>query len=467
MKKYIERFSFCLILALATISCNPTNLDEGGNGNEKTGKVSFSIKPEGDFVLVEGVDVKSSESKGDSESKASTSKADNEDTQNYKVVIYNSENEIVQSWDKASDIPAIMSMPTGDYTIEAKSTDLQAAAWDAKYYYGKQAFSVIYDKTTSVEVKCTLQNMKVTVEYSDSFLRNFKDFTVSVEILDTGVVPEGENYKLDFKSTTTSAGYFMVTPLLVTINGIRLDDSEYTHTETITEVHPMDYHRIKLNINEIGSTGLSIIVDTETINIEHDFTVPTDDEDLGLGGDTETPGQGGSDVDNPDQGGEDPDNPDQVGGDPIEPEVVLPTITGEGFDIDSPVIIRDADIVYDEEAGGNISLIPVKMNLTAEEGGIQSLVVKMAMSSDMQPLVESMFGGDSFDLCNMSTQIRGVVEALGLIAPGTDVKNMTSFQFDLTPFMGLLMEGTHNFTVTITDAKNNTVSKTLSIQRVQ
>jgi hypothetical protein len=230
------------------------------------------------------------------------------------------------------------------------------------------------------------------------------------------------------------------------VSGTKLDGSAFNHSEQITEVSPRDWHHIKLTVNPIGQGALNIVVNTETTNVDHNYEIPTDDEDLGLGGDPTEP-----EPENP-GGPEEPGEPD--------PETP-PVVQGDGFDIDQVVTITDGDIV------GGVSTVPVKVAVTAEEGGIQKLSVQIAMSTgDLQGLVEMMFGGDSFDLANVSGKPREAVESLGLLQAGQEIKGLTEFSFDVTAFMPLLAPGVSNFSIVVEDEKGNTTTKVLSVNRV-
>lgn len=426
MRNYILLMSLVVSMIFGSTSCRKGDITELEAG---LGKVKLGVSSSGSFEVV-----------------GLGKSVDNVDVNSFAVKIYNSSNELVKSWEKCSDVPTVFGLEAGNYVVEAYSCEPVAAAWSQPHYYGRTEFTVIFDKVNSVELVCSLENMKVTLEYSNEFLANLPDFKVRVELLDQGGIPEGQDCHLEYTKDETRAGYFKAVPVVMLVSGTKLDGSDFSHSEQITEVSPRDWHHIKLTVNPIGQGALNIVVNTETTNVDHNYEIPTDDEDLGLGGDPTEPEP------------EDPGGPEEPGEpDPETP----PVVQGDGFDIDQVVTITDGDIV------GGVSTVPVKVAVTAEEGGIQKLSVQIAMSTeDLQALVEMMFGGDSFDLANVSGKPREAVESLGLLQAGQEIKGLTEFSFDVTAFMPLLAPGVSNFSIVVEDEKGNTTTKVLSVNRV-
>lgn len=125
------------------------------------------------------------------------------DLSNYKVTIYHSEdNSIAQSWDHLSDVPEEVELETGMYYVEASSNNLQDAAFDNPYYYGRSDdFTIDKEELKEISVTCTLANYFVTFDYSDNIKSDFNEYGAVVTITGTDV-------SLDYGNSEELEGYF-------------------------------------------------------------------------------------------------------------------------------------------------------------------------------------------------------------------------------------------------------------------
>ena len=84
-------------------------------------------------------------------------------TENFKVIIYNADGTVAISYDNALDMPASIELETGDYYVEAHSDNDLPAAFNNPYYFGvSDLFSIVSNTQQSVVVTCELANTMVS-----------------------------------------------------------------------------------------------------------------------------------------------------------------------------------------------------------------------------------------------------------------------------------------------------------------
>ena len=62
-----------------------------------------------------------------------------------------------------SEMPGVLELTEGQYTISAVSPDSRIAAWDQPVFGGSKEFSIIAGRTSTVELVCGITNVKVSV----------------------------------------------------------------------------------------------------------------------------------------------------------------------------------------------------------------------------------------------------------------------------------------------------------------
>ncbi|MDE5655742.1 MAG: DUF4493 domain-containing protein, partial [Muribaculaceae bacterium] len=110
-------------------------------------------------------------------------------TDNFIVVITNSAGEVRGKYSYA-EMPEIITLPVGDYTVQVNSHELQKAEWDKPYYTGSKEFKITDGNITEIgAVTCKFASLKVSVAYTDD-LRNSMgaDCRVTVVANDEGLL---------------------------------------------------------------------------------------------------------------------------------------------------------------------------------------------------------------------------------------------------------------------------------------
>lgn len=213
--------------------------------DQTKGEMSITLSSEGEFTPVTKVDA-----------------SDAVDLNDFAVAITNKTTGAkVLSWNKLSEVPAVIAIDPASYTIKATSPGIKDVAWNQPVYEGTQDFVIEGGKVVNIDLTCTLRNMKVTVRCSERFTNELNDdFTIKVSTADGYL----EFTKAIIDQGTSMAGFFSVAPISVDIKGTRrLDGSVVSHYFTITNVAARDHHVITVDAKEtgeinVGPDGISV-----------------------------------------------------------------------------------------------------------------------------------------------------------------------------------------------------------------
>jgi hypothetical protein len=228
MKSYV----FACMLAILAFSCHK---DELGRD-----------RPTGTLNIKVGLYISMGEVK---ENLKATSGAED-----FKVVIYNTADQEVLAFAKASELPAEISLETGSYYVTASSDNNLPAAFNNPYYFGRSdTFAITPGGHQSVVVNCELSNTVVAVIYSDQVKSNFSDYSTTVSSSAGFLV---------FNRTETRPGYFQ--PLDLSIRAIltwqKPDGTVESKTLTGSILNPRPKRKYEIHVDAAGGEGMSMIV---------------------------------------------------------------------------------------------------------------------------------------------------------------------------------------------------------------
>lgn len=405
---------FPALAALAILcACN----DKVEPSSSKTGTLSLQLSSTGDYIT----------------------KAAQDDTKEFKIEITRADG-WKASYDRFADMPEILDLAEGDYTITASSPQSKPAAFDLPIYGATENFTIRVGELTPVSLVCTLQNMKVTFQLSDNFKKELSDYNISVTNASSWTASDAGERTLTWDKTMAdngTPGYFSVAPLMVKVDGYRnIDNSEAHAMLSISDVAPRDHHVIFIDAQVTGSVnGVSIKVD-DTVNEKN--------SDIFIPGWDETPVDGGEEG-----GGED---------DPIEPSTA-PTMSWDANPTFAPTPIED--------------VMDVNVTIKAPEA-IASFIVTVD-SYVMSDVIAAMAGATSYswatdgpfdmDLIGDAT----LVEALSSMLPtGDQLRDKTEVIFSLSTIVPMIKAynpesgSNHIFTMKVTDKKGQTLSKSIT-----
>ena len=408
MKKILTAFAAIAVLFSCTSKENPVI--------EQTGTLSLKLSSSGDYIT----------------------KAGQDDTDEFKIELTRADGWSL-SYDRFADMPEILDLAEGDYTISAISPESKHASFDLPIYGATENFTIRVGELTPVSLVCTLQNMKVSFLLSDNFKKELSDYNISVTNASSWTASDAGERTLTWDKAAADAGtpgYFSVAALMVKVDGYRsVDNSEAHAMMTITDVAPRDHHIIYIDAQVTGSvSGVSIAVD-ETVNEKN--------SDIYIPGWDETPVDGG-------QSGDDDD--------PEEPSTA-PTMIWELNPTFAPTAIEDE--------------MDVNITISAPEA-IESLVVTVD-SYVLSDVIAAMAGNTTyswatdgpFDMDLIGDE--ALVSALSSMLPtGDALYGQTEVLFSLSTLVPMIKiynpesGSNHIFTIKVTDAKGQTLSKSIT-----
>ncbi len=171
-------------------------------------------------------------------------------------------------------------LPVGNYTVEASCGNNLNAAFENPYYEGRsKSFKINPNKTTSVDLTCTLANTIFSVEFPGDFSQ-FSDYEVTVTngIGDRLVFSNNPQPGNSLEAGFSAKGYFAVTGKLTWELYLRnTDGGEYRATDTYTDVKAKQHYHLTFAMGEDetadGAFIIKINLDNSWDDSEHDFVL--------------------------------------------------------------------------------------------------------------------------------------------------------------------------------------------------
>lgn len=190
------------------------------------------------------------------------------------IQIIDASGKVVQQWDDHTTIGnSPISLKQGTYTINASSNgfDGSESGYNLPYYAGSKEVTVEAGKEVTAEITCTLANVKVTVNFDQSFIDAFKSAKATVTSQLSGV------NSLDFvMGTTTKSGYFPVGDLNSTISVVNQANNNFSQSNNITGVKARDHYILNYKVAERGDGSVSVVVDGSETIYTFEFAVSTE-----------------------------------------------------------------------------------------------------------------------------------------------------------------------------------------------
>lgn len=178
-----------------------------------------------------------------------------DDPDSYKVVI-SQDSGVVAEYARFDKMPAEIELEAGAYSVEVSKGTKTAAAFNSPYFSGKQDFTIVKDMTTPVEVTASMENSRVTVDFSDDFLETYTDYTLSfmTNKMTLPLVYEKGEYRPMYFQADASGTKLTIGMELVNVYG---KDVQYTATTTIKQ---KQWTKLTVRTDEKGLNGVAIDV---------------------------------------------------------------------------------------------------------------------------------------------------------------------------------------------------------------
>lgn len=199
---------------------------------------------------------------------------ENYNPQQIAVQIVNSKGEVVESTDDWETLKGTqLRLAPGQYTVNASSNgfDGSESGFDVPYYAGSQQITVETGKEVTANITCTLANVKVTVNYDESF-QKFATATTTVSSALEGVAA------LNFvMGSELKPGYFPVGNLTVTVNVTNQAGEQHSQSTSIADVKARKHYILNFKVADAGSIEKpTITINGEEIIFTFTFNVSTE-----------------------------------------------------------------------------------------------------------------------------------------------------------------------------------------------
>lgn len=357
---------------------------------------------------------------------------------NYVVIVTDSEGkEVVNTTYGAllEDGDYQITLPAGDYTLEARSTkDIPVAEFEQPVYGTSKEFSITAGETTYVgDLVCTLLQCKVTVSYSEEFLASVTGAGKTTVNVKAGYPLE---YVLNANgSYDQSAGYFAVegNTMTVVFSG-NIEGKSQKMTKSFTNIAPKQWRQIKFvqKKNEQGQVTFDILINDLISDSVLNNDVTAGEVIIG----------------------EDPDAPKGDGGITLVPDYEA-GCDAEITDLTNIVIVPVAtrDMV-------------IKFKATVPSG-VKKFTVDIVSDNDAFTSAVAAADATHLDLINPSAQ-NAIIFDVVPFPHGQELVGQTEIAFDLSAAQDAIVnyKGKHSFSMTIVDAEGckNVIPVTMVVE---
>lgn len=349
----------------------------------------------------------------------------------FTVLIYDSSDNLVKktTYAEVKSNNDKISLPAGNYTLDVRSREeeVPAAEFEDPIYGAEKAFSITAGQTTTIgSLTCTLLQVKVTVSYSDEFLKDITgDGVATVEVTQGSPLSYSLSYNNGAPSFDESAGYFAInnganTTMTVTFKG-NVEGKSQTMSKSFKNIQPKQWRQIKF-IKKVIADG----------NATFDITI----NDL-VGDELLNENLTGSNV--------------VLKDDPLAPK-------GDGgiaFDFDHAAGCDAAFTSFDNVVMPPTSERTVCLKLIGTvPNGVKKFIVHIASTNDS--FVSAVTAAKALDLDLINPLEDNMLIFQVVPFPyGASLANQTSLAFDMSAAQSaiVLYPGRHTFTLDITDNK--------------
>lgn len=347
---------------------------------------------------------------------------------------------------KYSEMPDVVPLPAGVYTVKAIYGDNVQSGIDSPYYLGEsESFRIVANEITDNigDIVCRLNNVKVSVEFAPVLTDNMSEDSYVEVRHGKNVNSVNLNKQHELNGNAAYFPYADGEPLSVTFHGTV--EGWETHEEKVypeTEVFNGTHYKITFKLhtqdpNNQGGANAGVKVDASVTTYDVERNVPVGEDNL---------------LDDNERPKEDPDKPgpDQPGPDEPGPSGNGPTITAQ-----APINLESVNVMSGD--GSDIVVLNVK-----SETGIKQFTADIE-SPNLTPDELAGVGLSShLDLVNPG-ELQDALEGLGL---PVNVGGQKDVEFNISSFIPLLAifgPNEHSFILNVTD-ESGTTTVTLKLK---
>lgn len=248
MKKLLIGALFLSLISVTGCAIDGTNANKEG----QEGDLTLDLSPSGDVIYKSG--------------QQGSELFETPDIADFKVLIFNSNNEQYASFAKFSEMPSPTRLKAGSYTLVASHGTNAPAAFNAPYFEGTAPFTIEGTGNTPLKLTCKIANVLVGVQYTDKFKAVFDNYSLDVMTEHT-VNDEGGYEALRFVGDDARIGFVRVAPTVYLRVSLRKIDTnkKYEYGVTpLTDIKGGEYYKLVFDADARGNAVVNIILNDET-----------------------------------------------------------------------------------------------------------------------------------------------------------------------------------------------------------
>lgn len=178
-----------------------------------------------------------------------------DEEQNYlksicRVRLYNGDGVLIRRYEDFNTVPNLLKLNTGSYSVRVTAGDSVAASRTQKFYEGIETFNITRGVTTPVNVNCNILNTLVSITFDESLYDMFNDIEVKVSTSTGELVFTPEN--------ADSIGYYMIpedAEITCLFDGKTLTNTSYTKEDKILEAKKATHYKLTYKYSSSSSSN--------------------------------------------------------------------------------------------------------------------------------------------------------------------------------------------------------------------
>lgn len=159
-------------------------------------------------------------------------------------------------------------LEVGNYVVKAFSKDVdgEIARFEEPYYAGETEVSVVAGANQTVNIECSLANVKVSVKYSNDVKAYFSKLVCTVK---------NSSGSLAFEKEETRSGYFVPADLNLSLALTNITGKSYTLESIVKNVQARQHYHINYSMKTSGAVSdITISLDPSTKVYNVDIKIP-------------------------------------------------------------------------------------------------------------------------------------------------------------------------------------------------
>ena len=378
------------------------------------------------------------------------------DTRDFAVLIKGEEQAdgtaYEQIYNKVAEMPAAITLPVGNYTVYAHTPGEMQKRMTKPYYAGNTTQSITKGITSNTNVKCTMQNSRIQIKYSDELKNNFTSWIVTMDDGTESVLSFDQDE--DLSTPIYWAFGENVSQVRVNIRAVTKEGTTITDSRTFVKSMVTEGYGDVNSDNFVGGDALELDFKPSTsesttgqvkgINISVYITLSEYKEQVMI-----------PVSDKEEQNPSSPNNPSTPT--VADPSIILPnnfTYSLSG----NPAKPASADATLKTPAGLKSALVKIETN----HAGFNNILQTAPFDTPGALLNGAELIGN-LAMQDLFTRLE-LKEANGSNKQ-TPKAGATEYTFPISAFFTFLdmYAGTHKFQLTLTDANNKQVTATLTV----